>query len=71
MTVKLTASSYLLCNLYMPTYQSVQMSYIQEISNVYNDLKAIINESSEDHVIIGGDFNTSFKKSSYDINSLL
>ena len=71
MTVKLGASSFLLCNVYMPTYQSVQMSYIQEISDVYNDLKALINESSEDHVIIGGDFNTSFNKSGYNTNSLL
>ena len=55
----------------MPTYQSVQMSYIHEISDVYNDLKALINESIEDHVIIGQDFNTSFKKSGYNTNSLL
>ena len=71
MTVKLGASSFLLCNVYMPTYQSVQMSYIQDISDVYNDLKALINESSEDHVIIGGNFNTSFNKSGYNTNSLL
>ena len=38
-TVKLGASSFLLCNVYMPTYQSVQISYIQEISDIFMILK--------------------------------
>ena len=61
----------LLCNVYMPTYQSAQGTYLQELNDVFTDVESLIKEFGEQYIIIGGDFNTSFSKTGYNTDALV
>ena len=60
--VNISMNSYniLLCNVYLPVYNMPVNTFIGELDEVFNDLSSLINDCNVDHVVIGGDFNTSF-----------
>ena len=41
----------LLCNVYMPTYQSAQGTYLQELNDVFTDVESLIKEFGEQYII--------------------
>ena len=60
--VKLNIDScdYLLCNIYMPTDTTYDKSNLEEFSSVLNDIMCVSCTSNIDHIIVGGDFNTDY-----------
>ena len=72
MKIELGNHDILLCNFYlMPTYQSAQGIYLQELNDVFTDVESLIKEFGEQYIIVGGDFNASFSKTGYNTNALV
>ena len=44
---------------------------IEELNDVFNDFASLINGCNVDHVVIGGDFNTSFSRKGHNTYLLL
>ena len=61
----------MLSNVYLPVYNMPVNTFIEELNEVFNDLSSLINGCNVDHVIIGGDFNTSFSRKGHNTDLLL
>ena len=46
----------------MPVHNGSIDSFVDEYTDVFNELEAVLNISDCNHCIIGGDFNTSFTR---------
>ena len=71
MKIELGNHDILLCNVYMPTYQSAQGTYLQELNDVFTDVESLIKEFGGQYIIVGRDSNTSFSKTGYNTDALV
>ena len=71
--VNISMNSYniLLCNVYLPVYNMPVNTFIEGLNEVFNHLSSLINGCNVDHVVIGGDFNTSFSRKGHNTDLLL